>query len=154
MSAWVVSYEHIAQMVKVAKEGPVDRVAPWWGPTWYVDTPDGRLTHKAEDYAPDALMLMLATECVASVKHRYQEDDEALPGPTDRYWLRPIRYQRPTSHARTVEALKIIDCYASQSCEHPEWEASEARAFCRALRESLISSIPGWDQAPWGWDAP
>ena len=51
-----------------------------------------------------------------------------------------------------VEALKALDCYEYQSCEHPEWETSEAFEFCRAMRNLLIGCLPGYDAAQWEWD--
>ena len=48
--------------------------------------------------------------------------------------------------------LKAIDCFEYQSCEIPEWEASPAFKFCERLRSAVISSLPGYEDAPWGID--
>lgn len=48
----------------------------------------------------------------------------------------------------SAELAKGIANYEYQSCEHPEWESSEARAFCLAMKEAILSSLPGYDAAP------
>ena len=63
-------------------------------------------------------------------------------------WAEPYRYSA-IHPLPAVAVLKAIDCYEYQSCEHPEWEESEAFAFCDSLRRSLIGSLPGYDQAAW-----
>jgi len=51
-----------------------------------------------------------------------------------------------------VITLSLISCYEYQSCEHPEWRTSEARAICEALRKLAIRNLPGYDEAPWHAD--
>ncbi len=48
-----------------------------------------------------------------------------------------------------VSALKALACYEYQSCETPDWEQTEAYAYCAALRRALIRVLPGYDAAPW-----
>jgi hypothetical protein len=54
--------------------------------------------------------------------------------------------------ASTAVIAKQIAHYEYQSCEHGGWEESESRAFCLALAEALLRSLPGWEDAPWGID--
>jgi hypothetical protein len=120
---------------------------------------------------PSVLGQRLLDECVASVHARYPDTDPErgdLPGPADAYYMGPYvweQYLRSEarliatglplvipSPARTVVIAKQIANYEYQSCEHDDWAASEAHAFCRALAEALLRSLPGWDEAPWGID--
>lgn len=52
-------------------------------------------------------------------------------------------------HIATPAALS---CYEYQSCEHPEWEGSRARGFCSEFRDCLIATLPGYEDASWGFD--
>ena len=66
--------------------------------------------------------------------------------PNPRYSLEPVaRHLATLTKARVdfVDALEAIDVYEYQACEHPEWETSEARAFCDALRRGLTRMLPG-----------
>lgn len=87
----------------------------------------------------DRVGAMLWNENKASVDHRYQEANER-----EVYDFTPSRVTDP------VTILKSLACYEYQSCEHPAWEASEAKAFCEALRDAVITMLPGYDAAPWG----
>ncbi len=111
-------------------------------------------------------------ECVASVHGRYPDtdpDEGDLPGPRDAYYMGPYVFEPVTrpgvmsigARGLTIaieplvsaaELAKGIANYEYQSCEHPEWEGSEAHAFCRALKEEILASLPGYEDAPWGWD--
>lgn len=46
-----------------------------------------------------------------------------------------------------VQTLKAISRFEYQACEPPEWEFSEAHAFCRALESEAIRNLPGYDDA-------
>jgi len=114
---------------------------------------------------PSVLGQRLLDECVASVHARYPDtnpDEGDLPGPSDAYYMGPYvwePYRRAETHglrrvipppASTAVIAKQIAHYEYQSCEHEDWEASEAHAFCRALADALLCSLPGWEAAPWG----
>jgi hypothetical protein len=92
----------------------------------------------------DEVGQMLVDENVRSVMRRYPDtmDGRDLPGPVDAYWQRPYRFASPAG-VDFVDALEAIDVYEYQACEHPEWETSEARAFCDALRRGLTRMLPG-----------
>jgi hypothetical protein len=45
--------------------------------------------------------------------------------------------------------LNALHAYTYQSCEHNGWETSQAKAFCDALRDRLISTLPGYNDGPW-----
>lgn len=169
MSAFIVNRHHIDALVTVAIFGPPG-IAPSPGTTWRpvarLDTeppPDAGITwytehqHRAELAEAHRLAEMLALENARSVNHRYPNSD-TLPGPASRDWTHA--YDTPAATLRhghrptAVETLKLIDCYEYQTCEHHGWRTSQARRFCDALRKSLISHLPGYDDAPWEWTPP
>ncbi len=146
MSAYVVDREHVDLMVRLALEGPAG-VAVGPDAAWHAP--------RSLSADADELGALLVAECVASVAHRYGEDPAAgaLPGPADAYYLRPYAYRRPAHRLTVAEGLKAIDGYEYQSCEHPGWEGSAVRALCDELRRALARRVPGYDAAPWTWDA-
>lgn len=77
---------------------------------------------------------MLWAENVRSVNHRYAEED-----------LEPIYPGLPagwrSARIDPARLLSVIGCYEYQSCEHPEWESSEARIYCTALRELCCDQL-------------
>jgi hypothetical protein len=92
---------------------------------------------------------MLLAENVRSVVYRYADADGMIP---DHALAEYVFTQPPRDVPTTVEAFKAIDCLVYQSCEHSEWEASEAYRFCEALRRRLIHQLPGYDDAPYVWN--
>lgn len=51
-----------------------------------------------------------------------------------------------------VVVLKAVTCYEYQACETPEWEDSEAFAFCQSLKDTCFRRLPGYEDAPWAID--
>lgn len=160
MSAYVVDRGHVRFLVAAALNG-----RHWeggygqGGPMSYYH--DGK-RYEVNELTADEIGLMLWQECIASVAYRYPDDPEAgLPGPVEdgpRFGYRHPVMDPPGSTIKAVDVLKAIACYEYQSCEHPGWEASRAKAFCEALTATAIRNLPGYDDAPWGapkgWDAP
>ncbi len=92
----------------------------------------------------------LIDENLRSVRYRYDTASDNLPGPAEPYWTEPYEYAPlRAERVSTVQALKALDCYEYQSCEHPGWRTSEAFQFCEALRQKLIRALPGYDEAAW-----
>jgi len=85
---------------------------------------------------------MLKAENRRSVGHRYDTKE-----PADFY--RATWFQLVSKPTTPVQTLKAIACYEYQSCEHAEWEQSEAKAFCDALTKRMISKLPGYEEAAW-----
>lgn len=142
MSAFIVDKAHIDVMVRA---GLNVRYKPM---SWYQNGQRGQLTYENVD----AVGQMLLDECVRSVGHRYDDDKPTtLPGPTDAYWLIPYKYEDKPVVPPPVVMMVQVRCYMYQSNEHPEWEQSEAKAFCESLMVDLIHKLPGYDDAPWGW---
>jgi hypothetical protein len=48
-----------------------------------------------------------------------------------------------------VAIIRLAHSYSYQSCEHPEWDGSGAKAMVDALIVSVSHRIPGYDAAPW-----
>lgn len=83
---------------------------------------------------------ILVDENYKSVNYRYSEET-----PSHQFAVMPIR------HLSHVEILKLCDCYTYQACETPDWEESEAYAIVQAIRARVIHTLPGYDEAPWGY---
>jgi len=153
MSAYLVGAYHVDALIRAALDGPADRGPKYPGDGW--PRPYWRGAPLTPQQA-DELAAALLAENVASVTYRYRgEDLDTLPGPNDKSaylaaLLGEYRYRRPRRHLTAVETLKACDGYEYQSCEHEGWAASDARAFCDALRGRMIASLPGYqDAATW-----
>lgn len=156
MSAYIVDKEHILYLVQAAMSNTIARS---FGVSWVWNRNEQAGTYERNeirqtqyDKAADVAN-MLWRENIKSVSYRYPGDKTSgtLPGPvggslivTKRDFLHPFNRFDP------VQVLKSVSCYEYQTCEHPEWESSEAFAFCQALRHAAIDALPGYDAAEWG----
>lgn len=77
---------------------------------------------------------MLVAENRRSVDYRYNETEIEEP-----YLFRPLR-----GNVKPLVVLQAISCFEYQACETPDWEDSEAHAFCVALRGAMIRALPGY----------
>ena len=154
MSAFVVDKTHIDLLLRVAFEGPGGaRERGDNGLSWYFAGDGGRavraeMTHGDLDHANEVGAMLMA-ENVKSYNHRYKvkvDEFEAMFGEKT-----PYTYERPSYQLTIPEALKAIECYEYQSCEHPGWETSEAHAFCQALYRATAWRLVGTSDAPWSW---
>jgi hypothetical protein len=95
---------------------------------------------------------LLIMENVASVQYRYDDHDiDDLPGAKTS--AVDYRFTRQWYGKTTpVQLIKAAHCYTYQSCEHPGWETSPAKAFIDDLIDSAIHAIPGYDSAAWDID--
>ena len=146
MSAFVVEKSHINAMLKgafqVARKYGEDKF------TYYHNHQSRDLTSSNADEVGQVLL----DECIKGVSYRYEDSPlTGLPGRTDAEYLIPFQFYALGKQPKPIEIIKITQCYEYQSCEHTEWETSEARSFCKALIEHTISEIPGYDEAPWEW---
>ena len=155
MSAYVVDRNHIAYLVDAAMShalGAEHHGGLVW--VWEIDRGTGNYSRSnipIADYNRAAEVgQMLWSENVASVRYRYPDCTDELPGPIGESC---IYEKHEPAFYRTVDpvaVLKACDCYEYQSCEHREWEVSEAHAFIMALRSRAIHALPGYDEASWG----
>lgn len=131
MSAWIVDRAHIDVLVQALCEGE------------YVTDRD-----------PDEVGRVLWRENLASVAYRYPRDvDGDRPGPLDfrDSDVDTYTYRRPSRRIEPSAVLSAVNCYDYQSCEHPGWETSRARAWVTALADAL-EAHPGVGEpsGPWG----
>ena len=149
MSAFIVNDRHIDYLVSAGmkwgivwlapSETPADvyqRGAPWGpGSVENVKRRSRKITSKADAEKAGAMLSATNRE---SVNHRYNENE-----------IEEMYSFRRVFELEAVQVIKALDCYEYQSCEHPEWEASEALNFCNALRSMAGHKIPGYDDAQW-----
>ena len=136
MSAWIVSRAHIDVLVQGLAESEI-------------------VTH----LDPDELGRVLWRENLASVAYRYPGDtgDGDRPGPTsfrDEH-VETYTYRRPTQKIDHLGLLWAVACYGYQSCEHPDWESSDAAKWATTLRTNLgrvLGSEELTGERPWGYD--
>ena len=82
---------------------------------------------------------VLWDENVKSVNYRYDEYR-----PAESYHYKPF----PVS-LTPANVLGLINCLSYQSCEHPEWEDSEAYAILQSIKAAAIDALPGYS-----WEMP
>ncbi|MFD4407730.1 hypothetical protein ACFWPH_33695 [Nocardia sp. NPDC058499] len=115
MSAFIVGNEHIDILVNaIAQYGVAGQGA-------------GRTVFRN-------LGQMLWDENVCSVDYRYREDN-----PRSRYVLHTTE-----GELDALAVLKAAHCYEYQSCEHPEWDDSQARTWITRLREAIYAEQPDY----------
>lgn len=152
MSAWIVAKPHIDLLVAALVSG----------------TRDGKVPALMPDTNRDELGQLLHDENVKSVSYRYSEParDRNLPGPCVCYYLQPYTWSDPGYRLTYAELNLAMSCYRYQSCEHPEFEKSEAWRICQLIddrypkalskqygcMEAIVRSTPEGQAAPWGWD--
>ena len=144
MSAWMVSKRHVDYLLSAALRYGKVHPLRWYLPAT-TETPQP-YEERRRELAPEnasSVGAMLWTENRVSVNHRYNQKGG----------LQSYRFARYPGDVDPVVVLKSIRCYVYQSCEHPGWEQSEARAFCDALTLACFDKLPGYDAAPWGIDS-
>ena len=157
MSSWIVTKEHITALVDLA-------TVPGRGLHFYHENK----MHSFESYVTkydngteisywDWLGQMLWDENVRGVGERYPDSGITdLPGSIGAEHIIPYKHVFTISDPRTmptpIEGIVVARCYRYQSCDSGDvWDKSLARAFVDALIEELITQLPGYDAAPWGW---
>ena len=123
MSAFVVPHAHIDALVSWAVH---HRVPLFPAPA-----------------TPASVAAELFEENCRSVDHRYGEVN-----------ARDYRYTAPDywNLLSPVQILKACNCLEYQSCEHPGWPDSQARANLEVIRAYAVRMLPGYDEAEWTID--
>lgn len=151
MSAYIVDLAHIDMLVSAAALGCVG---------WSLYHHDGK-HHSVPKTRADktALGRLLLSENEKSIMHRYPDTEagryDRMPAPVG--YGGALAYEYPDTILDPLDAvstLKLIDCYEYQSCEHPGWAGSQAKAFCDGLRLATISRLPGYSEAWWEYVYP
>lgn len=127
MSAFMCSRDHISTLANMA-----DHKRRFFDVRG-IAGPDGSLDAASTFNA-------LAAENIASMEARYGAGTAGAVG----------THTFRTAPRTPIELLKLIHCYEYQSCEHEGWEKSEAARYCRDLERSILCSLPGYEEAPWG----
>lgn len=151
MSAYIVDKNHIRFLVEAANSWRLatynDLNFRWfWRDEWH------ELRYGESERAAEVAN-MLWLENIRSVSHRYPNESSAtLPGPKHQdFVLAPGDFgQVIFDQYEPAQVLKSCDCYEYQTCEHDEWEESEAYAFIQALRHRAWHAVQGYEQAQWG----
>lgn len=139
MSAYIVSKGHIRFLVEAAGRLSRDPVS------WYHNGRHRSLsrfikTDSPNELTPSQLGALLWEENVRSVDHRYSEENG----------VGAYAHVRSSLPIDPVQVFASLRCYEYQTCEHPEWETSEAKAICEAIRRAAIRALPGSDDTVWG----
>lgn len=150
MSAYIVDRKHILYLVSAAMSRQLGNCDfSWWN-----ESTGGRIYIRAGDYSTAAEAAnMLWRENIASVSARYPNESSAtLPGPIGENFVIGSRDLQAALWVDfdLAQVLKACDCYEYQSCEHPGWKTSDAKAFIDALRNKAWHSVPGYSNAAWG----
>lgn len=106
-------------------------VGSWTGPG--IAEVCGQLMRELTPESAGRVGAVLLAENARSVNHRYAADD----------WESVFEYSPMRGQLTPLHVLGAIDYYEYQSCEHPDWDESEAHAFCDALRRAAIERLPG-----------
>ncbi len=154
MSAYMIDRDHVRYLVEAALTIPGRNCQhshlTWiWGVDRQANTYERGELYPGDHKRAAEVGQMLWDECHTSVCYRYPDGD--LPGPCDQDFT--YREHRSTMHRERIEpvqTIKACDCYQYQSCEHPGWDTSQAKAFIDALRSEAWRSLPGYDDAEWG----
>ena len=157
MSAYIVNDVHVHALLSAGlSHGPRRGILRWQAPE--SEEPAGEQDYQAGEpwgatsvatatrrsreltvETADSVGLMLLAQNYASVNFRYEsKEDEPL-----------YRFTRLAGYPDPVIVLKALGCYEYQACETPDWEQTEAQAFCQALRKRMIGVLPGYEDAPW-----
>lgn len=147
MSAYVQSNDHIDLLVSYIRRWDVTayHLPPGANPV------DMRATRsKAID--ADDLGRELLGENILSVQHNYPSMDDSERADYAARVL-PYRWQSVSGvelgedDGEAVAVLKAVHGYIYQSCDHPDWKASQSYAWMRALERAAMRRLPGYDQA-------
>lgn len=179
MSAYVVSKQHIDQLVQAALTGCLDTEGRWneYGEFGWVHGGEYRRVYgpndgradgtSSEALTPSQFGQLLLGENIRSVEGRYPDtsaESGDLPGPDAYYWL-PYVFEHVVPE--TVRAGRLVRVgvgpiltyaqlvnalrgYCYQACESEDWPQTEAHAIITALREKLLAHLPGVEEAD-GW---
>lgn len=132
MSCYVVSHDYINGILTASRYGGN---CPR---SYYFGGHSRRIRNREHEVGQ-----ILLDENIKSFDYRYKEQykDEYAGMEVFKYRSLPVTF-------KPAEILGMLDCLEYQSCEHPEWEKSEAYAIIQAIRSEMISEIPGYTWQP------
>jgi hypothetical protein len=109
---------------------------------------DGGLVEFNRHEDADHLGLVLKTANYESVNYRYKESEQVTPY---KYVGNGITNYIGGEIIPWGQVLQAIRCYEYQSCEHPTWEGSLAKAVCDAITHKVCARISSECDAEWVW---
>jgi hypothetical protein len=126
MSCFIVNPNHVSALVRWACRN---------GVSVYHSNPSRRLDIAGNEKETCDILL---TENVKSFNYRYDETVEEQ-----------MVYDAFATSLRPIDVIKACHCLEYQSCEHPQWESSTAKAIVTAIEGAATRALPGYDDAPW-----
>jgi hypothetical protein len=144
MSAFIVSPAHIGALAAFAAH--------------YPGTPVRHYQFDSREETAMAIGRALAQANVDSVFHRYGEEVDMLPCDSVAEYLNACalkarKYNREFPNLPALSIIKMAKCLDYQSCEYEGWEGSDARQQVDRIISKAINLLPGYDDAPWDWEA-
>lgn len=140
MSAYLCDDRHVNALISFAAQQENGS-----GLTYYFN---GESIRVQSDHECQKAAEVLKAENLRSLAARYED--------TDTLKEQPITFERnffmswqPLKLA--VQILKACDCYDYQACESDDYEQTEAHALVDGIRSRAIGSLPGYEEAEWGW---
>ena len=153
MSAYLVAADTFDYLASFARSACVLRecrdVTVYAAPTM-PDVPalisDGVLTdahERVSGHTPETVAAILRAENVRSLEARYGNADDMLDDA-------PYTF-RAVNKTDAVTVIKSVHCLRYQSCEADNYETTLAAQLLDAIERAAVASLPGYDDAPWGW---
>lgn len=144
MSAFLCSPEHISRVVNAAQLAPALRES---NVLLAYLTVGAAATVYDLNTPQEALFNDLLQTNLDSLSARYP--DAARISDWCEAGEGAYRYIETEKCATAVEAIKLLQSYRYQSCEHEGWEASLANAYVTRVISELICTLPGYETSPW-----
>jgi hypothetical protein len=101
---------------------------------------------------PNRIGQSLWSENILSLNARYPgfcHEMEEADAENYQYTHHSLPRCAPYATPAALQVIKACSCLAYQSCEHKEWEASEANAILDAIISYAIHKVPGYEEAEW-----
>lgn len=111
-----------------------------------LDLYEDGVTDCVDGFAPETVAAVLRAENIRSLRARYPQDVDAV----EDYRYRPAHADVAPGPA--VIVLKSVACLRYQSCEAADYEQTLACALLNRIERAAIDALPGYDDAPWGWE--
>jgi hypothetical protein len=161
MSAFICGDDHFIALAVFAASR--SRGRDWRVDPRYVEGlthPEAKL-RGLENFNPHELATLYADtlfqENIRSVRARYPDDKrDELPGPCIlplHIVVKPAHFQHRKWVLEPVDILKMSDCLEYQSCETEDYRTTIAYRLLNAIRRGAWQSLPGYEGAPWDYDA-
>ena len=104
--------------------------------------------------SPRGIAAAMAHENIQSLKSRYGDIEFFLGAMTVEEYMQGCEDATESKdlNLKPVDIVKMAQCYAYQSCEHPEWRSSQPKRWVRDIEADFIRTSPGYNDAQWGYD--